>query len=178
MGPGRFRAIADSLVGAWIGAAWAVRMRTTLLYRVIAVLLVGIAAIRAAEHTGTINQWHLDPTARVIAGIICGAGIGVVAAVMGFAGGKLLIPATGSHHRHPDRRPPARRRPRRRAHPPAMHPADRFGLQGVGTSPAPMTAPPAKRHTGCLTAGQTPQCHCCTRSGLPPRPAPRVVPGA
>ena len=84
--------LAGSLIGAWIGATWAVRMRTALLYRVIAVLLIGMAAVLAAEHTGTINQWHLDPTPRLIAGVVCGVGIGIVAAVMGVAGGELLIP--------------------------------------------------------------------------------------
>ncbi len=84
--------LAGSLVGAWIGATWAVRMRTALLYRVIAVLLVGMAGILAAEHAGTLSHLNLDTAPRVVAGVVCGIGIGVVAAVMGVAGGELLIP--------------------------------------------------------------------------------------
>lgn len=85
--------LAGSLVGAWIGATWAVRMRTARLYRVIAVLLVGIAGVLAAAHAGAISHLGLDTTPRVVAGVVCGIGIGVVAAVMGVAGGELLIPA-------------------------------------------------------------------------------------
>jgi uncharacterized protein len=84
--------LAGSLAGAWLGAAWAVRMRTALLYRVIAVLLVAIAAVLAAEHAGTVSHLDLDPAARTAAGVVCGVGIGVVAAVLGVAGGELLIP--------------------------------------------------------------------------------------
>lgn len=84
--------LAGSLVGAWIGATWAVRMRTALLYRVIAVLLVGIGAVLAAEHAGSVSQLELDPGPRLIAGVLCGVGIGAVAAVMDVAGGELLIP--------------------------------------------------------------------------------------
>jgi uncharacterized membrane protein YfcA len=84
--------LAGSLVGAWLGAAWAVRMRTALLYRVIGVLLVVMAGVLAAEHAGTLSHLELEPSPRVVAGVACGIGIGVVAAVMGVAGGELLIP--------------------------------------------------------------------------------------
>ena len=84
--------LAGSLVGAWLGATWAVRLRTTVLYRVIAVLLVVIAGVLAAEHLGSVSHLDLDTGPRVALGIGCGVGIGVVAAVMGVAGGELLIP--------------------------------------------------------------------------------------
>ena len=84
--------LAGSLVGAWIGATWAVRMRTAVLYRVIAVLLVAMAGVLAAEHAGTVGHLNLDTAPRVLAGVVCGIGIGAVAAVMGVAGGELLIP--------------------------------------------------------------------------------------
>ncbi len=84
--------LAGSLVGAWIGATWAVRMRTAVLYRVIAVLLVAIAIVLAAEHLGTVSHLDLPTAPRVVLGIACGIGIGIVAAVMGVAGGELLIP--------------------------------------------------------------------------------------
>ena len=37
--------LAGSLLGAWFGAGWATRLKSATLYRVIAVLLVGIAAV-------------------------------------------------------------------------------------------------------------------------------------
>jgi uncharacterized membrane protein YfcA len=48
--------LAGSLIGAWIGATWATRMRSATLYRVLAALLVLIAAALTWSHFG-----HLDP---------------------------------------------------------------------------------------------------------------------
>jgi uncharacterized membrane protein YfcA len=84
--------LAGSLVGAWLGATWATRMRSKTLYRVLAALLLLIAAALTANHLGTIPVAHLNPVARAIAGLAAGVGIGVVAALMGVAGGELLIP--------------------------------------------------------------------------------------
>jgi uncharacterized membrane protein YfcA len=42
--------LAGSLAGAWFGAGWATRLRAELLYRVIAILLVGIAAVLLFGH--------------------------------------------------------------------------------------------------------------------------------
>lgn len=84
--------LAGSLIGAWLGASWATRMRSTTLYRVLAGLLVLIAIVLAAHHLGTIGAAHLAPVPRAIAGLVSGVGIGMVAALMGVAGGELLIP--------------------------------------------------------------------------------------
>ena len=84
--------LAGSLVGAWAGATWATRMRSATLYKVLAVLLVLVAAALAASHLGTVEPLSLPPAARTVAGLLAGAGIGVVAALMGVAGGELLIP--------------------------------------------------------------------------------------
>lgn len=84
--------LAGSLVGAWLGATWATRMRSSTLYRVLAALLVLIAAALAANHLGTVAALGLDGAAQVAAGLIAGAFIGAVAALMGVAGGELLIP--------------------------------------------------------------------------------------
>lgn len=81
--------LAGSLLGAWIGATWATRMRSVTLYRVLAVLLVVIAAALAANHLGTLDPLTLDPGARAAAGLASGAVIGIVAALMGVAGGEL-----------------------------------------------------------------------------------------
>ena len=84
--------LAGSLVGAWLGATWATRMRSETLYKVIAVLLVLIAVALAANHAGTIPQADLSTAVQIAAGLLAGLGIGVVAALMGVAGGELLIP--------------------------------------------------------------------------------------
>lgn len=84
--------LAGSLVGAWLGASWATRMATATLYRVLAVLLVFIATVFIAEQSGTIPTLDLIEPVQLIAGALAGFGIGVVAALMGVAGGELLIP--------------------------------------------------------------------------------------
>jgi uncharacterized membrane protein YfcA len=84
--------LAGSLAGAWTGATWATRMRSATLYRVLAALLVLIAAALFANHIGTLRPVSMSPAAVVVAGAIAGFGIGVVAALMGVAGGELLIP--------------------------------------------------------------------------------------
>lgn len=86
--------LAGTLVGAWAGASWAVRMRTSTLYRVLAGMLVLIAVALYAGHTGTVQPLDLPTAARVPVGVVAGLFIGVVAAVMGVAGGELLIPTT------------------------------------------------------------------------------------
>jgi uncharacterized membrane protein YfcA len=84
--------LAGSLFGAWLGATWAVRMRTATLYRVLAVLLVLIATVLAANDAGTVDEADLSDGVRVVAGVAAGILIGIVAALMGVAGGELLIP--------------------------------------------------------------------------------------
>lgn len=46
----------------------------------------------AAEHAGAISALALPTTAQAVAGVLAGFGIGVIAAIMGVAGGELLIP--------------------------------------------------------------------------------------
>jgi uncharacterized protein len=84
--------LAGSVVGAWAGATWATRMRSVTLYRVLAALLVVIAAVLGADHLGGVPDVELGLLARAAAGVLAGAVIGVVAALMGVAGGELLIP--------------------------------------------------------------------------------------
>jgi hypothetical protein len=84
--------LAGSLIGAWIGATWATRMRSATLYRVLAALLVLIAAALASSHLGHLDPLTIQPVPRAIIGLLVGVGIGVVAALMGVAGGELLIP--------------------------------------------------------------------------------------
>ncbi|MFD0378318.1 TSUP family transporter [Streptomyces sp. NPDC127112] len=84
--------LAGSLLGAWAGASWAVRMRSTTLYRVLAVLMVLMAAALVLTHVTTLDTLALPLWAQIPAGVAAGLGIGVVAAIMGVAGGELLIP--------------------------------------------------------------------------------------
>ncbi|MFF5212199.1 sulfite exporter TauE/SafE family protein [Streptosporangium sp. NPDC000396] len=84
--------LAGSLLGAWAGASWAVRMRTATLYKVLAALMLLMAAALVLTHTTTIGSLMLPGPAQVLAGVAAGFGIGVVAAIMGVAGGELLIP--------------------------------------------------------------------------------------
>jgi uncharacterized membrane protein YfcA len=85
--------LAASLPGAWLGAGWAARLHSRSLCRVLAALLVGIAAVLAIGHGSAqapgpvVAGW-----AQVAAGLTAGFGIGIVAALMGVAGGELLIP--------------------------------------------------------------------------------------
>ena len=85
--------LAGSLLGAWLGAGWATRLKSESLYKVIAVLLVMIAFVLFFGHdaAGTAVPAFSGPV-RIVAGVISGLVIGIVAAVMGVAGGELLIP--------------------------------------------------------------------------------------
>ncbi|WP_051866517.1 sulfite exporter TauE/SafE family protein [Streptomyces griseus] len=84
--------LAGSLLGAWAGATWAVRMRSATLYKVLAALMVLMAAALVVTHTIALDALALPLWAQVPCGVVAGFGIGVVAAIMGVAGGELLIP--------------------------------------------------------------------------------------
>lgn len=84
--------LAGSLLGAWIGAGWATKLKSETLYKVIALLLVVIAVVLVFGHDATAGHPVLTGTARLIAGVVAGFGIGVVASLLGVAGGELLIP--------------------------------------------------------------------------------------
>ncbi|MDV5145479.1 sulfite exporter TauE/SafE family protein [Streptomyces sp. SBC-4] len=84
--------LAGSLLGAWAGASWAVRMRSSTLYKVLAALMVLMAAALLFTHFSTLGTLDLPLWAQVPLGVAAGFGIGVVAAIMGVAGGELLIP--------------------------------------------------------------------------------------
>ena len=85
--------LSGSLVGAWLGAGWATRLRAQRLYRVIAVLLVGIAAVLLWGHgLSPGNAQLLQGWLLTTVGALAGVGIGVIAALLGVAGGELLIP--------------------------------------------------------------------------------------
>jgi uncharacterized protein len=85
--------LAGSLIGAWLGAGWASRLKAETLYKVIAVLLVLIALVLLVGHDGRgAGGPAFSGPIQIAAGVASGLAIGVVAAVMGVAGGELLIP--------------------------------------------------------------------------------------
>jgi uncharacterized membrane protein YfcA len=85
--------LAGSLLGAWFGAGWATRMESRSLSRIIALLLVGIAAVLLFGHNAVGSGVPLmGGIAQAVFGAVAGFAIGVVAALLGVAGGELLIP--------------------------------------------------------------------------------------
>jgi len=84
--------LAGSLIGAWIGAEWASRLKSETLYRVIAVLLAVIAAILLLAHDTTTSAPPFTNWIQVVAGVLAGFVIGVIASLLGVAGGEFLIP--------------------------------------------------------------------------------------
>lgn len=88
--------LAGSLVGAWWAAGHAITMPRRWLDRIIMVMLAGLSLVMLSEawfglHDGAAPLFQAGPV-RLVAGLIAGFGIGVVAALLGVAGGELLIP--------------------------------------------------------------------------------------
>jgi uncharacterized protein len=84
--------LAGSLIGAWVGAEWATRLKSETLYRVISVLLVIIAEILLFAHDAVAGARPFGGWEQIAAGIVAGFIIGVVASLLGVAGGEFLIP--------------------------------------------------------------------------------------
>ena len=84
--------LAGSLIGAWFGAGWATRLSSRSLYRILAVLLVLIAGVLVFGHGTAGASALLSGQWQILAGVVAGFLIGVVASLMGVAGGELLIP--------------------------------------------------------------------------------------
>jgi len=85
--------LAGSLFGAWLGASWATRLQGRALYRVIAVLLLLIAVVLVLGHDhATSGGALLTGWLQAVAGVVAGFAIGIVASLLGVAGGELLIP--------------------------------------------------------------------------------------
>jgi uncharacterized membrane protein YfcA len=88
--------LGGSLAGAWFSAGMAMRLSEAALDRAIMLLLVALAVLLLFHSvlTGGNGQAFFDAGwAQVLAGLAAGFGIGMVAAILGVAGGELLIPA-------------------------------------------------------------------------------------
>ena len=81
-----------SLAGAWIGASFAVRMNQDRLHAIIAVLLVLMAGVLMFGHRASTGVPAPIGPLLAIAGVGVGFLIGMVASLLGVAGGELLIP--------------------------------------------------------------------------------------
>lgn len=85
--------LAGSLLGAWFGAGWAIRLKTESFYKIIAILLVLIAIILLLSHNSApTGMTFFSGQLQLVAGVAAGFGIGVVAPLLGVAGGELVIP--------------------------------------------------------------------------------------
>lgn len=88
--------LAGSLAGAWWAAGHAIALPRAWLDRVVMALLAGLALVMLSEawlgpHDGAAPLFR-DGPARLLAGLMAGFAIGGVAALLGVAGGELLIP--------------------------------------------------------------------------------------
>ncbi len=81
-----------SFIGAWVGATWATKIASETLYKVLGTLLLLIAVLLAVTHIWATPTLELTIGAQWAAGVVAGFIFGVVAALMGVAGGELLIP--------------------------------------------------------------------------------------
>lgn len=91
-----FNLLAGSLIGAWWAAGHAIALSRQTLDRIIMVMLALLALVMLSE-AGFGLQAAGAPLvaagpAQLVAGVLAGLGIGVVAALLGVAGGELLIP--------------------------------------------------------------------------------------
>jgi uncharacterized protein len=87
--------LGGSLAGAWFSAGTAMRISEAALDRIIMVLLIGLAFLLLFHHSlPTESHGHLFAAVwtQTLAGLAAGFGIGMVAAILGVAGGELLIP--------------------------------------------------------------------------------------
>ncbi len=83
--------LCGSLAGAWLGATWATRMRRRSPRSSLCYLSPSPAAI-AGTHTGSLQYLSPSTPVQTTVGPAAGVVIGAVAALMGVAGGELLIP--------------------------------------------------------------------------------------
>lgn len=84
--------LSGSLLGAWLAASWATKLRSEAFYKIIAIVMAMIAIVLLAGHGVIGNGPLLEQPALTIVGILAGFVIGVVASLLGVAGGELLIP--------------------------------------------------------------------------------------
>lgn len=87
--------LAGGMVAAWVGAAWLTRIPKSRIMGVIAVLLLGIAALLAVETMAARSAGallaHGSPWRGPLA-LVAGLLVGAISSLLGVAGGELIIP--------------------------------------------------------------------------------------
>lgn len=85
--------LAGSLAGAWTGAGWAIRLHGAMFHRIMAVLLAVIASVLLFGHDMSgLDRLPFQGATLIVAGVVTGFAIGIIASLLGVAGGELLIP--------------------------------------------------------------------------------------
>ena len=88
--------LAGSLVGAWWAAGHAITMPRKMLNRIIMILLAVLSLVMLSEAWfglhGDTAPLFANGAVQLVVGLVAGFGIGIVAALLGVAGGELLIP--------------------------------------------------------------------------------------
>lgn len=83
-----------SLFGAYLGASYAIKIKQELLNKIILVLLVGLALSMLLGHSYLVAGSPLfeNSVLLFVSGLVAGVLIGIIAAVLGVAGGEFIIP--------------------------------------------------------------------------------------
>lgn len=86
--------LAGSVLGAWIGASFAVKLHSKTFFRIISAMLVIIAFILLFSHSMRVESasFFVPGLVQTVLGVAAGFVIGVFASLLGVAGGELLIP--------------------------------------------------------------------------------------
>ncbi|MBU0632416.1 sulfite exporter TauE/SafE family protein [bacterium] len=89
-----FTILFGSVIGAWFGVGFALKIKSHTLYKIISFLLLFIAVILFFEHNSLHPSdllFHND-ILNMVVGVVLGIIIGAIAAILGVAGGELYIP--------------------------------------------------------------------------------------
>ena len=87
--------LAGGIVAAWFGAGYLKHIPKTRIMGVIAVLLLGTAALLAVETMISGSAWTLfapDSSWRIPAAVVAGLLVGAISSLLGVAGGEFIIP--------------------------------------------------------------------------------------
>ena len=90
-----FGMVAGGIVAAWFGASFLSRIRKTRIMGVIAVLLLGTAALLTLETIIPDTGWTVldhDSAWRAPAAVVAGLCVGTISSLLGVAGGEFMIP--------------------------------------------------------------------------------------
>lgn len=85
--------LAGSLIGSYVGANYATKIKEKTLNRVVVVFLFFISFVLTGHNfIFSLQSWQLGNLLRIIIGFIAGIVIGIFSSMLGVAGGELIIP--------------------------------------------------------------------------------------